>query len=114
MKTFRKRRQFLAGSLVAAAGAAMAHSSLSVPVGLAHLRVARATGDLAAVLGFYRDGLRPDVIYECRDHAGFDGVMLGFPGSPYHLDFTKPAAHRAGGAPGPENLLVFFPPLASG
>jgi hypothetical protein len=27
-----------------------------------------------------------------EDHAGFDGVMLGEPGAPYHFEFTHPAA----------------------
>lgn len=82
-------------------------------VGTAHLRVARATDDLPAVVDFYRDGLGFEVIYEFKDHDGFDGAMLGLPGSPYHLEFTRTAAHRAGRAPGAENLLVFFLPDAA-
>jgi catechol 2,3-dioxygenase-like lactoylglutathione lyase family enzyme len=64
-------------------------------------------------MGFYRDGLGFKVLYEFKDHDGFDGVMLGVPGSPYHLEFTRSAAHRAGRAPGPENLLVFYLPRAA-
>jgi catechol 2,3-dioxygenase-like lactoylglutathione lyase family enzyme len=76
----------------------------------AHLRVARATDDLDAVLRFYRDGLGFTVLGEFRDHEGFDGVMLGRPGTGYHLEFTRCAAHPAGRAPGPESLLVFYLP----
>jgi 7-cyano-7-deazaguanine reductase len=36
-----------------------------------HLRVARPTDDLAAVVRFYRDGLGFEVLSEFRDHAGF-------------------------------------------
>jgi hypothetical protein len=66
----------------------------SAGVGLAHLRVARPSDDLAAVLRFYRDGLGLDVLYEFQDHEGFDGVMLEQKGSGYHLEFTR----KAGGA----------------
>lgn len=78
----------------------------------AHLRVARATDDLAAVVAFYRDGLGFEVLYEFEDHNGFDGVMLGHPGAAYHLEFTRRAGHAAGRAPTAENLLVFYLPDA--
>ena len=64
----------------------------------AHLRVARPTDDLAAVVAFYRDGLGFEVLYEFRDHDGFDGVMLGRAGAAYHLEFTRKAGHTAGRA----------------
>ena len=76
----------------------------------AHLRIARPTDDLAAVVTFYRDGLGLDVLYEFRDHEGFDGVMLGRSGTPYHLEFTSRAGHRVGRAPTSDNLLVFYLP----
>jgi catechol 2,3-dioxygenase-like lactoylglutathione lyase family enzyme len=82
-------------------------------VGRAHLRVARPTDDLAAVVAFYRDGLGFDVLSEFRDHAGFDGVMLGHPGAGYHLEFTRRAGHPAGRAPTADNLLVFYLPDAA-
>ena len=43
-------------------------------LGLTHLRVARPTDDLEVVVRFYRDGLGLDVLYEFKDHDGFDGV----------------------------------------
>src|SRR5262245_19679661 len=79
-------------------------------LGKAHLRVARPTDDLAAVVKFYRDGLGFDVLYEFRDHDGFDGVMLGRAGAAYHLEFTRKAGHKAGRAPTEDNLLVFYLP----
>lgn len=75
-----------------------------------HLRVARPSDDLAALLHFYRDGLGFDVLTEFKDHAGFDGVMLGHGGAPFHLEFTTSHAHRAGRAPTADNLLVFYLP----
>lgn len=79
----------------------------------AHLRVARPSDCLDAVVRFYRDGLGFEVLSEFRDHDGFDGVMLGHPGAPYHLEFTRKAGHAAGRALSEENLLVFYLPDAT-
>lgn len=79
-------------------------------LGKAHLRVARPTDDLAKVIKFYRDGLGFDVLYEFKDHDGFDGVMLGRKGAAYHLEFTHKAEHKVGRAPTEDNLLVFYLP----
>ena|SRR5687767_3502081 len=76
----------------------------------AHLRIARPTGDLAAVINFYRDGLGFELLCEFRDHDGFDGAMLGHRGARYHLEFTHKRGHRAGRAPTADNLLVFYLP----
>lgn len=76
----------------------------------AHLRIARPSDDLEAVVCFYRDGLGFNVLYEFKDHDGFDGVMLGLPGAAYHLEFTRKAGHAAGRAPTEDNLLVFYLP----
>jgi catechol 2,3-dioxygenase-like lactoylglutathione lyase family enzyme len=77
---------------------------------LAHLRVARPSDDLEAVVRFYRDGLGFTVLYEFQDHDGFDGVMLGHSGAAYHLEFTRKHGHPAGRAPTQDNLLVFYLP----
>jgi len=81
-----------------------------VELGNAHLRVARPSDDLDAVVKFYRDGLGLTVLYEFTDHDGFDGVMLGQQGAGYHLEFTRKLGHKAGHAPTEENLLVFYLP----
>ncbi len=78
----------------------------------AHLRVARPTDDLAAVVRFYRDGLGFEVLSEFKGHDGFDGVMLGRPGTAYHLEFTHKSGHQVGRAPTEDNLLVFYLPDA--
>lgn len=74
------------------------------------LRVARPSDDLAGLLRFYRDGLGLELLYQFKDHAGFDGVMLGAPGAPYHFEFTRAHGHKAGRAPTQDNLLVFYLP----
>jgi catechol 2,3-dioxygenase-like lactoylglutathione lyase family enzyme len=76
----------------------------------AHLRVARATNQLAEVVRFYRDGLGFEVVGSFEGHDGFDGVMLGHPGAGYHLEFTHPRGESVAGAPTRENLLVFYLP----
>jgi catechol 2,3-dioxygenase-like lactoylglutathione lyase family enzyme len=79
-------------------------------LGKLHLRVARPSDNLDAVVKFYRDGLGFTVLYEFTDHDDFDGVMLGHPGAEYHLEFTRKEGHKAGKAPTEENLLVFYFP----
>jgi catechol 2,3-dioxygenase-like lactoylglutathione lyase family enzyme len=81
-------------------------------LGPAHLRVARPTDNLAAVVRFYRDGLGFEVLSEFKGHDGFDGVMLGRPGAAYHLEFTHNSGHQVGRAPTEDNLLVFYLPDA--
>jgi catechol 2,3-dioxygenase-like lactoylglutathione lyase family enzyme len=74
------------------------------------LRIARPSDDLDALLPFYRDGLGLDLLLRFEDHQGFDGVVLGRTGSPYHFEFTSAKGHRAGRAPTPDNLVVFYIP----
>ncbi len=82
------------------------------PTRKAHLRIARPTDHMQAVVSFYRDGLGFEVLGSFEDHEGFDGVMLGLEGAPYHLEFTRRRGHAAGRAPTRENLLVFYLPDA--
>lgn len=74
------------------------------------LRVARPSDDLERLLPFYIDGLGLEILYRFHDHDGFDGVMIGRKGAPYHFEFTRAHGHRAGKAPSRDNLLVFYLP----
>jgi catechol 2,3-dioxygenase-like lactoylglutathione lyase family enzyme len=74
------------------------------------LRVARPTNNLAAVRRFYVEGLGLQELYAFAGHDGFDGLMLGHPHAPYHLEFTSQAHHQVPAAPTAENLLVFYLP----
>lgn len=74
------------------------------------LRIARPSDDIDALLPFYRDGLGLEVLYRFDNHDGFDGVMLGQPGAPWHLEFTRAEGHVAGRAPTSDNLLVLYLP----
>ena len=110
------RREVVAAAatliLAGTAGAEGGDKPMDQPADLskAHLRVARPSDDLAALVKFYRDGLGFDVLYEFKDHDGFDGVMLGRKGAAYHLEFTGKAGHKVGRAPTADNLLVFYLP----
>lgn len=81
-------------------------------VSMAHIRIARPTNDIDALLPFYRDGLGFEVIGGFEDHQGFDGIMLGHRSSGYHLEFTRQRGHNVGRAPTQDNLLVFYLPDA--
>lgn len=74
------------------------------------LRIARPTDDIDALLPFYRDGLGLAVLAHFEDHAGFDGVMFGQPGAPYHFEFTRQRGHVVGRAPTRDHLVVFYLP----
>lgn len=76
------------------------------------LRIARPTDDLDGLLPFYRDGLGLTLLFRFEDHDGFDGMMLGREGAPYHFEFTRARGHVAGRAPTQDNLLVFYLPDA--
>ena len=74
------------------------------------LRVTRPTDHVDEVVRFYSDGLGLTTLGSFEDHEGFDGVMLGVPGAPYHFEFTHKRGHAAGRASTRENLLVFYLP----
>lgn len=74
------------------------------------LRVARPTNNLAALRRFYVDGLGLAELYAFTNHEGFDGLLVGHPQAPYHLEFTQQAGHVVAPAPTAENLLVFYLP----
>ena len=63
------------------------------------LRVARATDRLQEVVRFYVAGLGLEQLGSFEDHDGFDGVIIGAPGVPYHFEFTHQHGHEVGGAP---------------
>jgi catechol 2,3-dioxygenase-like lactoylglutathione lyase family enzyme len=72
------------------------------------VRIARPTDRLIEVVRFYRDALGLREIGSFAGHAGYDGVMLGLPGSAYHLEFTRRAAGSPCPAPSRDNLLVLY------
>jgi len=83
---------------------------VSWPAGLPVLRVriARPTDRLDEVVRFYRDGLGLPELGRFEGHNGYDGVLLGLPGSDYHLEFTSHAYGSPCPAPSADNLLVLY------
>jgi hypothetical protein len=74
------------------------------------MRVVRPTDNLAAIAEMYAKGLGFDVLAEFEDHRGFEGVILGHPKEPYHIEFTSERGHKVGKAPTRDHLLVFYIP----
>jgi catechol 2,3-dioxygenase-like lactoylglutathione lyase family enzyme len=81
-----------------------------MPITGATLRVARATERMAEIKAFYVEGLGLQVLASFEDHAGFDGLILGGPQQPYHLEFTRERGRPSGAVSDPESLLVFYLP----
>jgi len=79
-------------------------------ISTSQMRVARPTDNLDAVTRFYREGLGLAELARFEDHDGFDGVILGLPGAPYHLEFTRARSHAAGRAPSQDHLLILYLP----
>jgi len=74
------------------------------------LRIARPTDHLTTIAEMYATGLDFTVLAKFEDHDGFDGIILGHPQQPYHLEFTTQRGHQAGRAPTQDHLLVFYLP----
>ena len=72
------------------------------------LRVARPTNDLAVVVAFWRDAVGLHELGGFVGHAGVDGAMLGLPGAPWHLEFTRTHGEVVGRAPTRDHLLVLY------
>ena len=74
------------------------------------MRVARPTDNLEAIARMYSAGLGFEQLGAFVNHRGFDGVILGHPRAPYHLEFTRQRGHPVGTAPMRDHLLVFYVP----
>jgi catechol 2,3-dioxygenase-like lactoylglutathione lyase family enzyme len=74
------------------------------------VRVARPTDRLDEVVRFYRDAVGFVEVGSFGGHGGYDGVMLGLPGTDYHLEFTQHADGSPCPAPSRDNLLVLYLP----
>lgn len=73
-----------------------------------NVRIARPTDRLDEVVRFYREGLGLPEIGRFAGHAGYRGVLLGLPGTQYHLEFTQHDHGSPGQAPSRDNLLVLY------
>jgi len=78
---------------------------MPVPV----LRVARPTDQLAKVTTFYLEALGFERLASFRDHDGWDGEVLGFPGATWHVEFVS----RTDGSPAAASPAAASPTAAS-
>ncbi|MET9497843.1 VOC family protein [Streptomyces sp. NPDC006552] len=72
------------------------------------VRFARPTAKYDEVLHFYRDVLGLPVLARWRGHHGYDGMVLGLPGTPVHMELLHHGAQPAIPEPHPENQLVLY------
>lgn len=77
------------------------------------LRIARASDNWEPLIHFYCEGLGLDLLFRFENHDGFDGIMIGRRGAPYHLEFTRARYDPTDAVPGSDNLLVFYLPQQS-
>ncbi|AKD02200.1 VOC family protein [Pontibacter korlensis] len=75
---------------------------------VAQVRIARPTDKLQEVERFYCEGVGLRKLGSFEDHNGYDGIMIGLPGFPYHLEFTQHEQGSPCPAPSKDNLLVLY------
>ncbi|WP_369149007.1 VOC family protein [Streptomyces sp. R44] len=72
------------------------------------VRFARPTANYDDVVVFYRDVLGLPVLAQWRGHSGYDGVVLGLPGTPVHMELLQHSERPRIPEPDPENQLVLY------
>ena len=77
---------------------------------VAQVRVARPTDKLQEVERFYCEGIGLRKLGSFEGHDGYNGVMIGLPGFPHHLEFTQHVNGSPCPAPTRDNLLVLYIP----
>ncbi|MGW1588245.1 VOC family protein [Streptomyces sp. NPDC002386] len=72
------------------------------------VRFARPTAHYDDVVVFYRGVLGLPVLAQWRGHAGYDGIVLGLPGTPVHMELLQHGDPPRIPEPHPENQLVLY------
>lgn len=75
---------------------------------VAAVRFARPTADLAAAVGFYRDDLGMRVLAEFRGHDGYDGLVMGLPGTLLQLEITARGGEVPAAVSSEHQLILYF------
>lgn len=74
------------------------------------IRIARPSLNLVLAEQFYCGVLGMTSLGHFENHDGFDGIMLGFPDAPYHLEFTRHRDSPVTPSSTAEDLFVFYIP----
>ncbi|RTL13181.1 MAG: VOC family protein [Neisseriaceae bacterium] len=72
------------------------------------LRIAHPVTNLEQSAIMYCNGLDLEIIGSFEDHLGFDGVILGKNGLPYHFEMTYCKNHPIIPSPTKEDLIVLY------
>ena len=62
---------------------------------------------------FYLQALGLEILASFEDHSGVNGIILGHPGWPYHLELTRRRDRPVMPRPTDEDLLVLYIPQRS-
>lgn len=71
-------------------------------------RFARHTNNIHALIKFYSEFLKFEVLGNFEDHQGYNGVFIGHKNEGWHLEFTEsnePVKHTFD----EDDILVFYP-----
>jgi len=71
-------------------------------------RIVRPTNKFQTITDFYQTGVGLEQISSFENHSGYNGVMLGLPGQPYHLEIIEREGGDANINYNKDNLLVFY------
>lgn len=72
------------------------------------VRFARPTAKYDEAMVFYRDVLGLPVLAQWRGHEGYDGIVLGLPDTPVHMELLQHGIPPRIPEPDPENQLVLY------
>lgn len=72
------------------------------------VRFVRPTARFDETLAFYRDDLGLPVLAEWRGKEGYDGVVLGLPDAPVHLEIVQHGDPPAVPPPHPDHQVVLY------
>ena len=75
-----------------------------------HMRIARPVTNLERSFLMYSHGLGLKKIAEFTDHDGFNGIMSGCEGLPWHIEMTVCKHHPVSPSWTEEDLLVLYYP----